>query len=81
MIYNRNKSITEIAFEVTKATVEGDLKKLEELREQLAQLEDDQHGGCRRILKIYLHVKNAAYGSLELTEPEEIEYEYDPENS
>jgi hypothetical protein len=78
-IYQRNRLITEAPMAMAQATLDGDAKKIDALKEQIAQWEDYQHGGCRRILKIYLHVKGEAGGSLELTEPEEVEYEYDPE--
>jgi hypothetical protein len=77
-IYNRNKSIAEAEFEAKRAQITGDVKGLKEIQEKTARMEDDQWNACRRILKVYCHVKYKAGGSLELTEPEEIEYEYNP---
>lgn len=79
MIYNRNKYIAEIEFERIAAAHAGDRERLDALNEQIAQWNDDQHGACRRIMKIYCAVRIKAGGSFVLNDPEDIEYEYDPE--
>lgn len=78
-IYNRNKAIAEARFEVIRAQVNGDAKEVAAIQERMAAYEDDQWAAARRILKIYLYVKGKANGSLTVSDPESIEYEYDPE--
>lgn len=80
-IYNRNKAIAQTEFEAIRGQTLGDLKIVEDARAKLAEYEDDQWAAARRILKVYCAVKMAAGGSLELTDPEDVEYEYDPETS
>ena len=70
-IYNRNKAIVQAGFEVPSPAVAV----------KLSEYEDDQWVAARRILKVYIHVKFKAGGTLELTEPEDVEYEYDPEEA
>lgn len=80
-IYNRNRTIAETGFEVIRAEHSGDAKAVAEAREKLAECEDDQWTAARRILKIYCYVLFVAGGSLRVFEAEDIEYEYDPEDS
>lgn len=79
LIYHRNKYIAEIEFERIAASQSGDRERLDAINEQIDQWHDDQHGGCRRIMKIYCAMLFRAGGSFDLNEPEDIEYEYDPE--
>jgi hypothetical protein len=81
MIYQRNKLIAGIGVEKIKASVKADYERIAEINEQIAKWQDEQYGGCRRILKIYCAVTALAGGSLEVTEVEELDYEYDPEKS
>jgi ribosomal protein L17 len=81
MIYHRNKYIAEIQFDRIAAELAGDMDKIAEIDEQIAKWHDDQFGGFRRIVKIYCAVKSLAGGSLVLNDPEEVEYEYDPEEA
>ena len=80
-IYNRNKAIAAAEYEIIRANTMGDAKELASIGEKLAGYEDDQYVAVRRILKIYLRVKYLAGGSLELRVPEDVEYEYDPEDA
>lgn len=80
-IYNRNRTIAQLEFDVIRADVAGEAKAAAEAREKLAVCEDDQWSAARRILKVYCHVKFVAGGSLKVYDAEDVEYEYDPEYS
>lgn len=80
-IYNRNRSIASTGFDVIRANVSGDAKAVTVAVNKISDYEDDQYVAARRILKVYCFVKAKANGSLAVTEAEEIEYEYDPEDS
>lgn len=80
-IYNRNKAIAQIEFDLIKVRSTGNIKEVEAVREKLAVCEDDQWAAARRIMKIYCRVKFVAGGSLMVSDtPEDVEYEYDPED-
>lgn len=81
-IYERNKLIEKLKFEIIQAQHAEDMEKAEDLRSQWNKLEAEQIGYCWKIKKIHIFVKHKVI--LDLTEedfnPFE-EYEYDPEKS
>lgn len=80
VIYNRTRTIKESEFEKIRAELEGDMSALKTWADQKAEWEDDQHVAFLRIMKIYCAVR-ATVGRMDVMDPEDVEYEYDPEDS
>lgn len=78
VIYNRTRSIKESEFERIRAELTGDAGALKKWADQKSEWEDDQYVACRRIMKIYCAVR-ATVGRLDIMDPQDVEYEYDPE--
>lgn len=80
VIYNRTRATKESAYEGIRAELAGDTEALKKWADQKSEWEDDQYVACRRIMKIYCAVR-ITVGRLDALDPEDIEYEYNPEHS
>lgn len=81
-IYERNKLIEKLKFEIIQAQHAGDEAKVEELKDEWGDLEAEQFAYFVKIKKIYIFVSRSVV--LDMTEDDFnpfAEYEYDPDKS